>query len=223
MCRNARPGQSASQLEIEFDARFHRAETLNYKKHFENGHDHSRMPVICDKAPDKILMALWGLVPSWAPNISHEEFYKIQSKEKKDTLMARIEDIENTSSYKSFINNRCIILLESFKEWQHVPGAGKVNKIPYEIKRPDERMFAVAGLYSVVNGKLSFTLLTTEANQLMSEIHNTARRMPVVLNKLEEKTWLGGAPKEQFYDRNNIALRALPEGSGNAQDNVIYL
>lgn len=224
MCRNARPGQNASQLEIEFDARFHRAEQLDYKKHFVNGHEHLRMPIICDKAPDKILMALWGLIPTWATSMTHQDFYKMQNDQKRDTLMARIEDIDTTQSYKDLVNNRCLILLESFKEWQHVPRIKKVDKIPYEISHPQGKFFAVAGLYSVVNGKLSFTLLTTEANKLMAEIHNSAKRMPVVLNKLEEKTWLGGAPKEQFYDRSHIQLVATPENQQPLQTaGVIYL
>ncbi|MGQ2984849.1 SOS response-associated peptidase [Flavobacterium sp.] len=224
MCRNARPGQDATQIEIEFDARFHRAETLDYKKHFVNGHEHLRMPIICDKAPDKVLMALWGLIPNWASNMTYEDFYKMQMRDKKDTLMARIEDIDKTTSYRDVVGNRCLILLESFKEWQHVPRIKKVEKIPYEIGRPDGKLFAVAGLYSVVNGKLSFTLLTTEANAMMAEIHNSAKRMPVVLNKLEEKTWLGGAPREQFYDRSNIQLVATPENQQPSQSaSIIYL
>lgn len=222
MCRNIRPGQNASQLEVEFDARFHRAEALDYKKHFVNGHEHLRMPIICDKAPDKIIMGLWGLIPNWAGNVTPEEFYKKQALEHRDTLMARIEDVETKVSYRDSINNRCIILVESIKEWQHVRRMKKIDKIPYEISHADGKLMAIAGLYNVANGRLTFTLLTTEANELMAEIHNSAKRMPVILNKLEEKTWLGGAPKEQFYDRSNIKLVAYAENEQPSQ-NVIYL
>lgn len=33
----------------------------------------------------------------------------------------------------------------------------------------------------------------------MAEIHNSGKRMPVVLNKLEEKTRLGGAARKQSF------------------------
>ncbi|MDB9380919.1 SOS response-associated peptidase family protein [Nodularia spumigena CS-584] len=222
MCRNLRPGQNASQLEVEFDARFHRAEALVYKKHFVNGHEHLRVPIICDKAPDKIVMGLWGLIPSWSGNMNYEDFYKKQAQEHRDTLMARIEDVETKVSYRDSLNNRCIILLESFKEWQHVRRVNRLDKISYEISHPESKYMAVAGLYQLTNGKLTFTLLTTEANELMAEIHNSAKRMPVILNKLEAKTWLRGAPKELFYDRSRIQLVAHPENQQPTQ-NVIYL
>lgn len=218
MCNYLRPGRDKSQLEIDFDARFHRPEPLNYKKHFENGFEHPRIPVICDKAPDKILMGRWGLIPPWATNFDHETFYK----EKSHNLLARIEDIDERVSFRDSAQNRCIILVESFKEWKHVPsGIKKVYKVPYEISKPDGSLMAIAGIYSVVNGRLTFAQVTTEANTLMAEIHNSGLRMPVILNKLEEKTWLGGADRRQFYDRSKIALAAVPENESPMQAAMI--
>jgi len=36
----------------------------------------------------------------------------------------------------------------------------------------------------------TFTILTTEANELMAGIHNSARRMPVLLERSAEMRWL---------------------------------
>jgi putative SOS response-associated peptidase YedK len=36
----------------------------------------------------------------------------------------------------------------------------------------------------------SFSVVTTEANELMAQIHNTKLRMPLILPKEKEKPWL---------------------------------
>ncbi len=39
----------------------------------------------------------------------------------------------------------------------------------------------------------TFTILTTEADELMTRIHNSKKRMPVILTEHEEMLWLQGA------------------------------
>jgi putative SOS response-associated peptidase YedK len=61
---------------------------------------------------------------------------------------------------------------------------------------PDKEQFAFAGLWSEWHNKVTgetkrtFTILTTEANELMSKIHNTKKRMPIILSKNNEPKWL---------------------------------
>jgi putative SOS response-associated peptidase YedK len=38
----------------------------------------------------------------------------------------------------------------------------------------------------------TFSMLTCTANPLMAEIHNTKKRMPVILSKDQEENWLQG-------------------------------
>jgi putative SOS response-associated peptidase YedK len=58
---------------------------------------------------------------------------------------------------------------------------------------PNEEMFAFVGLWnewkdpSTGEYLKTYTILTTEANELMSKIHNSKKRMPIILN---DKTWL---------------------------------
>ena len=40
--------------------------------------------------------------------------------------------------------------------------------------------------------KKSFSIITTEANELLAEIHNMKKRMPLILNKQNEASWLNG-------------------------------
>ncbi|MCO5252263.1 MAG: SOS response-associated peptidase [Candidatus Kapabacteria bacterium] len=38
----------------------------------------------------------------------------------------------------------------------------------------------------------TYTILTTEAIGLMREIHNSKKRMPVILDRANEQLWLSG-------------------------------
>jgi putative SOS response-associated peptidase YedK len=55
---------------------------------------------------------------------------------------------------------------------------------------------AICGLWNVWKNPINqeeiktFTMITTEANELMSQIHNTKKRMPMILNNYEEEEWL---------------------------------
>ena len=59
-----------------------------------------------------------------------------------------------------------------------------------------EDVFSLAGLWSEwanpMTGEVShtFTIITTAANEMMAQIHNTKKRMPLILNRDEEKKWI---------------------------------
>lgn len=88
------------------------------------------------------------------------------------------------------------------------------NKINYEIGIENVELFAFAGLYSNwvdnVSGEIknTFTIVTTEANEIMSKIHNIKKRMPIILKKEDEEKWLTHTPIKNFaspYEVNLIA------------------
>ena len=54
----------------------------------------------------------------------------------------------------------------------------------------------------------SYSMITTEANQLMSEIHNTKKRIPIILKKEDEQNWLIGEDYNNYkypYEHNLTA------------------
>lgn len=118
----------------------------------------------------------WGLVPHWAKDNSFQ----------KKTLNARIETIEEKRSYKAYIKNRCLVVVNGFFEWKHI---GK-SKQKHFIHLKDEPVFCLAAIYSVWNHIPTFSIVTTEANELMKEIHNTKKRMPVVVPKELHQDWM---------------------------------
>ena len=145
------------------------------------------VPAICSGNPDKIRLLKWGLIPSWIK--SGDEANEIRFK----TFNARAESIDVKPSFSSsFKSKRCIIPVKGFFEWQHV-GA---KKIPWYIKSTDDGIIYLAGLWDEwvdtnTNERFStFSIVTTDANPLMAEIHNSAKRMPVILDRATERKWI---------------------------------
>lgn len=130
----------------------------------------------------------WGLIPFWAKD------EKIGSK----LINARAESVAERPAFRtSMKDKRCLVPTTGFYEWKDT-GKGKQ---PYLARKKNEKLFAMAGLYDQWkdhDGKdvLSFTIITTSANDLMADIHD---RMPVVLAHEDEDLWLkeGPLPKEE--------------------------
>ncbi len=120
----------------------------------------------------------WGLVPSWAkdPRVGFK------------MINARTETVAMRPAYRTPLRSqRCLIPANGFYEWSK---EGK--KQPYYITLKTSPAFMIAGLYDRwhdVEGKeiASFTIITTEANELIKKIHD---RMPVILNDKEALEWV---------------------------------
>lgn len=162
-----------------------------------DGFAHQYMPITTKERPSIISKAIWGLVPHWIKD----------SKEAKEfadkTLNAKSETIYERPSYKSYIGSkRCLVWTNGFFEHQWLDIKGK-NKVPYFIYMADKKPFCFGGIYSeYVNpatGELlnTFSIITTEANTLMAEIHNNKKRMPLILTDGMRESWLNDLKKDQ--------------------------
>jgi putative SOS response-associated peptidase YedK len=145
------------------------------------------LPVICSEAPSEIRLLKWGLIPSWTRNTEQANIIRYK------TFNARSESIDTKPSFSSsFSSKRCIVPAKGFFEWQHV---GK-DKIPWYIYRADNEIISFAGIYedwveNTTGEKYStFSIVTSEANDLMAAIHNSGKRMPVLLNETSETKWI---------------------------------
>lgn len=192
MCFYSKLSKKAVELEKRFKANMSNPE-LFIGNDSINGFSFPLNPVITKEDPDKIQLFNWGLIPSWS-----------RDKEiRKNTLNARIETIQEKVSFKNYTQNRCLILADGFYEWQWQDELGK-KKQKYLIHLPNNEAFAFAGIYSnwvdKLTGELinSYSIITTEANGLMSEIHNSKKRMPIILNSSTEKDWLKNRPIFEF-------------------------
>jgi putative SOS response-associated peptidase YedK len=154
--------------------------------HF-NGFSHPEAPVIINQDERKALMANWGLIPEWVRTMDNAD------KMRNSTLNARTETIFEKPSFKTAIrNHRCLIPATGFFEWKLY----EKQKYPHLIYVKGQEIFAFAGIYSEWGTDMghksfhTFSILTKAANPLMADIHNTQKRMPVILSPNNEKHWI---------------------------------
>ena len=96
----------------------------------------------------------------------------------------------------SIMNRRCIIPASGFYEWD-------VYKARFRFFLPDELLF-MAGLYREEQGALRYTILTTEANESMSPVHD---RMPLMIGKDEIRPWITDNERlAEFLERPQVRL-----------------
>lgn len=159
------------------------------------------IPVIAQEDPKRVSLMQWGLIPAWCRD--REEAEKIR----KGTHNARSESLHEKPSFRAPLSRgRCLIIARGFFEWQQV----SKNKIPWYISLATQEAFAFAGLCDTwedpLSGEIieSCSIITTRANPLMERIHNTKKRMPVILSKEREQEWITEEPS--MLNRNRLLL-----------------
>jgi putative SOS response-associated peptidase YedK len=128
----------------------------------------------------KFALMRWGLIPYWAKNTSvgHKAINAVSE-----------TAAEKPSFRDAMRHRRCLIPADGFYEWKQM---GSKRKQPYNIGMANDGLFAFAGLWDRwkdPDGKVieSCTILTTEANALLQDIHD---RMPVILQPDDYDLWL---------------------------------
>jgi putative SOS response-associated peptidase YedK len=151
----------------------------------------------------------WGLLPSWWKPSAKTQSRKVFQRK---CFNARCETAHEKPSYRSaFKKRRCLLPARAFFEhgrWFHLP---------------DHQPFAFAGLWEHWQREgesvESCTLLTTEANPMVAEVH-PKKRMPVMLiGETAYAQWL----RSEFTQRTSLESLFIPlenkfmeyhEGSG---------
>jgi putative SOS response-associated peptidase YedK len=141
-----------------------------------------QMPIVRQGLDDReMVLARWGLIPTWAKD----------AKIGNSLINARADTVAEKPAFRSaFKRRRCLVAADGFFEWQAT--GGKVKQ-PYFISLKDKEPFGFAGLWEQwdksEDGKTveSFSIITTEPNELMAPIHN---RMPVIIGTQDYSTWL---------------------------------
>jgi putative SOS response-associated peptidase YedK len=127
----------------------------------------------------------WGLIPYWCKDPTGG----------RKPINAKAETVANLPTFReSYRKRRCILPVDAFFEWKAIKG--QRAKQPYAIAMKDGSPFGIAGIWE--NWKepsgewiRTFAILTTDANELVAEIHN---RMPAILLPSDYVRWLSDEP-----------------------------
>jgi len=186
MCFTVNINLTRNILENRFGAKFRDPSSFRPGYYF-NAFEIPDLPVIQAEDPESIKLVKWGLIPFWVRDS------KAASEIRLKTFNARAETIGEKPSFRGAVKSkRCLVLCRGFYEWQHRGN----EKIPYFIYLEGEPPLALAGLYDDwtdrETGELIQTcsIITMAANPLMEKIHNSKKRMPVILQEGEEHSWI---------------------------------
>jgi putative SOS response-associated peptidase YedK len=126
------------------------------------------------------LLARWGLVPGWAPDL------KFGTR----CINARAETVATLPAFRSaYRRRRCLVPVNAFFEWNGEKG----HRLKWRIALRDEPLFALAGLWEWWQdrgggeGVNSYTIVTCAANAAIAPLHD---RMPVILREADYGRWL---------------------------------
>lgn len=195
-----------SKISIERKNRYIRKDKPFTPIFHASGYAFPQMPVITSEQSNEMMLYHWGLIPWWTKDSA------AASEIRKHTLNAKSETVfEKPSFAKAIKSQRCLVLASGFYEWQEYNG----KKYPYYITLKGKDDFAFAGIYDMWADKETgevintYSILTTEANPLMAKIHNTKKRMPVILTPNIEMDWLGAS-----LTKSDVAELTKPISSG---------
>jgi len=184
-----------------------------YQPHFKiTGFVHPSLPVVANDDPSRIRMMEWGLIPRWTKDRAKADELRNM------TLNARSETLFEKPSFRDAIaKRRALLPVNGFVEWRH---EGKI-KIPHYVHMHDESLFTIGCIWEEWTDKESgehattFSIVTTEANELMSYVHNTKQRMPLIIEPHVRSHWLA------TDDREELARIMLPLGEGQLEADVL--
>lgn len=143
-----------------------------------------------DTAERALRVMRWGLIPSWCDDPKTLGL---------STINAQAESLLKKPVWREpFLRHRCLVPADGFYEWQKLDAK---TRQPWAIGLADGSLFAFAGLWERWKDKTTqqpletFTILTTEANELTAPIHN---RMPVILAPRDYERWLAPGDPAQL-------------------------
>ena len=180
----------------------------------------------------ELVTARWGLIPGWwkeakPPRTSHN---------------ARSEEAAIKPMWKRpLAKSRCLVPARGWYEWRQVertdPNTGEIVKVkqPHFFHLPDDRLFAFAGMMAMwkpandAEWQTSCAILTREAIGPAAKVHE---RMPVVLSKSGEETWLdprvvdpaqamAGALEQSVIELEHHPVDSRVNIAGNDDDGLV--
>lgn len=181
-----------------------------------------RMPVIhMENNNYKVNYPQWGLIPNWCRD--YQQAIELQ----KMGLNAKGETLLDKPLFKTAVKHgRCLVPAAGFFEWREF----NKRKYPYFITPADDSFFLFAGISEHWTNKETgeiidtFSIVTCPANNLLSMIHNTKKRMPLILDEISLQPWLQNPEQDllpfvkPFPDIKMKAITVGPLASNNKEN-----
>lgn len=171
-----------------------------------------------DEGTREMVLMRWGLIPFFTKDLSEVKGIS--------TINAKAETIQKSPTWREpFKKRRCLVPASAFYEWKKLDAK---TKQPYAFTVPDTPIFAFAGLWDAWKDKdghwlQSFSIVTTEANELMSSVHT---RMPCILHPRDYDLWLSREITEQPpidllrpYESDGMEMTPANPLVGNVRNN----
>jgi putative SOS response-associated peptidase YedK len=170
-----------------------------------------------------IVQAEWGYVPGFVKTRAEANLFRAKYATlnfKSENLFVK-EDGKRSMWADAAKNRRCLVLSTGIVESRHIPKIGKKGqelkemiKYPYQVSVKDQEYFYLPGLYNEwldpETGQFVNTVAfgITDANFVMSQIHNSKKRMPSILTEDLAWEWLMEKPSEERLSQ--IARTQIP-------------
>ncbi len=166
-------------------------------------------------AERRLTTVRWGLIPSWAKDIS------IGNR----MINARVETLSQKPAFKrALAKRRCLLPADGYYEWyptERLGKSGKPLKQPFFIHPSDGGIMAMAGLYEIWRNRevdedapdafvWSATVITTTAEDSVGHIHD---RMPMLVEPVRYDAWLDAT----IDDPGDLARLLVPAAPGRLE------
>lgn len=187
------------------------------------GFDYSSHPVLKKSATGTdfdIVPMEWGFIPFYVKTREDVMKMRFGYKNAKGQFRPPITTLNAVSEElllpgkiyrEAALHRRCLIPSTGFYEWRHIHRLNKrtgeplktADKYPYCISVKDREYFFMAGIWQGWTDKATgehvetFAVVTTAANALMDQIHNSKKRMPAILTEELAWEWLFGDLTEE--------------------------
>ena len=166
----------------------------------------------------ELVLMRWGLIPYWATH----------AKIGFSTINAKSETCATSPAFREALKRRrCLVPAGGFYEWARIDAKAKQ---PWAFALKDGSPLAFAGLWERWNDKSTgqpletYTILTTEPNELTSAVHN---RMPVILAPKDYDRWMAPADPAQLpidllrpFDANRMTAWKVSAAVGNVRNDT---
>jgi len=191
-----------------------------------NGFNYSPCAILVQSEDGKdfdIVQAEWGYVPGFIKTRAEANIFRAKYTTlnfKSENLFVK-EDGKRSMWADAAKNRRCLVLSTGIVESRHIPKIGKKGqelketiKYPYQVGVKDHEYFYLPGLYNEwLDPETSQFVMTvafgiTDSNHVMSQIHNSKKRMPSILTEDLAWEWLMEKPTDERLSQ--IARTQIP-------------